>query len=155
MTIPETRFSSSSVGSANNTELKITKIHLCQLFLSWLIGIPEHRYEIKETIEQAQSGGEETELRSVRLQNKIKEVVGSISWSRTNIEGLKITENASEGTAALIPCKQLDLRMTQKSKKLRSHLQWETSKQGHLLHLLLHFYANLIHCHFNKEVLFR
>ena len=103
MTIPETRFSSSSVGSANSTELQINKIHSCQLFLQWLIGIAEHRYEIKETIEHAQSGGEETELRSVRLQNGIKEVVGSISWSRTNIEGLKITENASEGTAALIP----------------------------------------------------
>ena len=79
MTIPETRFSSSSVGSANNTELQINKIHLCQLFLQWLIRIPEHRYEIKETIEPAQSGEEETELRSVRLQNGIKEGVGSIS----------------------------------------------------------------------------
>ena len=69
-------------------------------FFKWLIGIPEHRYEIKETTEHAQSGEEETELRSVRLQNGIKEGVGSISWSRTNIEGLKITENASESTAA-------------------------------------------------------
>ena len=103
MTIPETRFSSSSVGSANRTELQINKIHLCQLFLSWLIGIPEHRYEIKETIEHAHSEGEKTELRSVRLQNGIKEGVGSISWSQTNIEGLKLSENASEGTAALIP----------------------------------------------------
>ena len=48
-------------------------------FFKWLIGIPEYRYEIKETIEHAQSGGEETELRSVRLQNGIKEGVGSIS----------------------------------------------------------------------------
>ena len=48
-------------------------------FFKWFIGIPEHRYEIKETIEHAQSGGEETELRSVRLQNGIKEGVGSIS----------------------------------------------------------------------------
>ena len=79
MTIPETRFSSSSVGSANSTELQINKIHLCQPFLQWLIAIPEHRYEIKETIEHAQSGGEETELCSVRLQNGIKEGVGSIS----------------------------------------------------------------------------
>ena len=79
MTIPETRFSSSAVGSANSTELQINKIHLCQLFLQWLIGIPEDRYEIKETIEHAQSGEEETELRSVRLQNGIKEGVGSIS----------------------------------------------------------------------------
>ena len=80
MTIPETRFSSSSVGSANNTELQINKIHSCQLFFfKWLIGIPEHRYEIKETTEPAQSGEEETELRSVRLQNGIKEGVGSIS----------------------------------------------------------------------------
>ena len=71
-------------------------------FLQWLIGIPEDRYEIKETIEHAQSGEEETEPRSVRLQNGIKEGVRSISWSRTNIEGLKITENTSEGTAALI-----------------------------------------------------
>ena len=39
----------------------------------------KHRYEIKETIEHAQSGEEETELRSVRLQNGIKEGVGSIS----------------------------------------------------------------------------
>ena len=67
MTIPETRFSSSSVGSANNTELQINKIHSCQLFLQWLIGIPEHRHEIKETIKYAQSGEEETELLSVRL----------------------------------------------------------------------------------------
>ena len=103
MTIPETRFSSSSVGSANSTELQINKIHLCQLFLSWLIGIPEHRYEIKETTEHAQSEEEETELRSVSLQKGIKEDVGSISWSRTKIESLKITENASEGTATLIP----------------------------------------------------
>ena len=79
MTIPETRFSSSAVGSANSTELQINKIHLCQLFLKWLIGIPEDRYEIKETIEHAQSGGEETELRSVRVQNGIKEGIGSIS----------------------------------------------------------------------------
>ena len=79
MTIPETRFSSSSVGSANSTELQINKIHLCQFFLQWLIGIPEHRYEIKDTIEHAKSGEEETELRSVRLQNGIKEGVGSIS----------------------------------------------------------------------------
>ena len=79
MTIPETRFSSSSVGSANSTELQINKIHLCQLFLQWLIGIPEHRYEIKETTEHAQSEEAETELRSVRLQNGIKEGVGSIS----------------------------------------------------------------------------
>ena len=48
-------------------------------FFKWLIGIPEHRYEIKETTEHAQSGEEETELRSVRLQNGIKEGVGSIS----------------------------------------------------------------------------
>ena len=48
-------------------------------FFKWLIGIPEYRYEIKETIEHAQSGGEETELRSVRLQNGIKEGVGLIS----------------------------------------------------------------------------
>ena len=65
--------------------------------------IPEHRYEIKETIEHAHSEGEKTELRSVRLQNGIKEGVGSISWSQTNIEGLKLTENASESTEALIP----------------------------------------------------
>ena len=101
MTIPESRFSSSSVGSANSTELQISKIHLCQLFLSWLIGIPKHRYEVKETTKHVQSGEEETELRSVRMQKGIKEGVGSISC-RTNIEGLKITENASEGTAALI-----------------------------------------------------
>ena len=48
-------------------------------FLKWFIGIPEHRYEIKETTEHAQSGEEETELRSVRLQNGVKEGVGSIS----------------------------------------------------------------------------
>ena len=42
-------------------------------------------------------------LASARLQNGVKEGEGSISWSRTNIEGLKITENASESTAALIP----------------------------------------------------
>ena len=29
-------------------------------FFKWLIGIPEHRYEIKETTEHAQSGEEET-----------------------------------------------------------------------------------------------
>lgn len=46
-------------------------------FFKWLIGIPEHPYEIKETTEPAQSGEEETELRSVRLQNGIKEGVGS------------------------------------------------------------------------------
>ena len=61
------------------------------------------QWPIKETIEHAQSEEEKTELRSVWLQNWIKEGVGSISQSRTNIEGFKITENASEGTAALIP----------------------------------------------------
>ena len=79
MTIPETRFSSSSVGSANSTELQINKIHLCQLFFIVANRIPEHRYEIKETTEHAQSGEEETELRSVRLENGVKESVGSIS----------------------------------------------------------------------------
>ena len=65
------------------------------------MGIPDHRYKIKETTEHAQSEEEKTELRSVWLQNWIKEGVGSISQSRTNIEGFKITENVSEGTVAI------------------------------------------------------
>ena len=46
-------------------------------FFKWFIGISEHRYEIKETTEHAQSGEEETELRSVRLKNGMNGRMGS------------------------------------------------------------------------------
>ena len=76
--------------------------------------------------------------------------MGSISWSRTNIEGLQITENASEGTAALITLQTSRPTHGSKDKEIAVPSPAGDVKTGTSATS-----AIVIHCHLNKEVLFR